>query len=58
MMFSSLLIAIWQVMVCSDSAMSLWPPCGLHGLAVPNTVTVNETDIISCADKAQGNHAQ
>ena len=26
------------------SRMSLWPPCGLHGRAVPNTVTVSVTE--------------
>ena len=25
--------------------MSLWLPCGLHGAAVPNTVTVTVTDV-------------
>jgi hypothetical protein len=25
---------------CSRYPMSLWLPCGLHGFAVPNTVTI------------------
>ena len=29
--------------------MSLWLPCGLHGLAVPNTVTVTVTAMCRCS---------